>query len=255
MNIENHLPGLFGDLRFAARSLRRTPGFGATTIVSLALGVALTASTLAVMNSYVMRAMPFQDSERLYRALYDFPASPSPAAWSASTRLIKIPTRLYLTSTPPIDVFAARTAAQVDVLPLGITGSSLSSSLLLLGRERLADGRDLGLAQQRDVVLQPAPLAVALQTFRNAPTSMLPLRLLTPSTFRLAWRPSIVWRVMVDSMTSLRRSFTIANRSTSNATVPSRFAVARFAASTHRTRGTAGWGRTSASVRRCAPAR
>ena len=36
-----HLEGLFGDLRFAARSLRRSPGFAATTVVSLALGVAL----------------------------------------------------------------------------------------------------------------------------------------------------------------------------------------------------------------------
>jgi putative ABC transport system permease protein len=78
VNLGNHLQGLFGDLRFAARSLRRSPGFGATTIVSLALGVALTASTLAVMNSYVVRAMPFQESERLYRALYDSPGQAEP---------------------------------------------------------------------------------------------------------------------------------------------------------------------------------
>ena len=61
MNLRNHLQGLLGDLRFAARSLRRSPGFAATTIVSLALGVALTASTLSVTNSYVVRAMPFPE--------------------------------------------------------------------------------------------------------------------------------------------------------------------------------------------------
>ena len=59
MNLRDHLQGLPGDLRFAVRSLRRRPGFGATTIVSLALGVALTATTLSVMNSYVVHAMPF----------------------------------------------------------------------------------------------------------------------------------------------------------------------------------------------------
>ena len=78
MNLRNQLQGLLGDFRFAARSLRRSPGFTATTIVSLALGVALTASTLAVMNSYVVRAMPFPESERLYRALYDSPGQPEP---------------------------------------------------------------------------------------------------------------------------------------------------------------------------------
>ncbi len=78
MNLGNHLQGLLGDLRFTARSLRRSPGFAATTIVSLALGVALTGSTLSVMNSYVVRAMPFPESERLYRALYDAPGQPEP---------------------------------------------------------------------------------------------------------------------------------------------------------------------------------
>jgi predicted permease len=47
-------------------------------MVSLALGVALTASTLAVMNAYVVRAMPFPAAERLYRALYDSPGTPEP---------------------------------------------------------------------------------------------------------------------------------------------------------------------------------
>jgi len=78
VNLGNHLQGLLGDLRFAARSLRRSPGFAATPMVSLALGVALTGSTLSVMNSYVVRAMPFPESERLYRALYDAPGQPEP---------------------------------------------------------------------------------------------------------------------------------------------------------------------------------
>jgi hypothetical protein len=38
MNLRNHLPCLLGDLGFAVRSLRRSRGFGVTTIASLALG-------------------------------------------------------------------------------------------------------------------------------------------------------------------------------------------------------------------------
>jgi putative ABC transport system permease protein len=78
MNLRNDLKGLLGDLRFAARSLQRGPGFAATAILSLALGVALTASTLSITNSYVVRAMPFPNSERLYRTLYDSPGQPEP---------------------------------------------------------------------------------------------------------------------------------------------------------------------------------
>jgi hypothetical protein len=78
MNVTDHWQDLISDLRFAARSLRRNPGFTATAIISLALGVALTGSALSVMNSYVVRAMPFPKSERLYRALYDSPGQPEP---------------------------------------------------------------------------------------------------------------------------------------------------------------------------------
>ena len=78
MNVTNHWQDLVGDLRFAARSLRRNPGFTATAMISLALGVALMASTLSAMNSYVVRAMPFPKSERLYRARYDSPGQPEP---------------------------------------------------------------------------------------------------------------------------------------------------------------------------------
>jgi hypothetical protein len=51
VNLGNHLQGLLGDLRFAVRSLRRSPGFGATTIDSLALGVALTEEPKNSFNS------------------------------------------------------------------------------------------------------------------------------------------------------------------------------------------------------------
>ena len=92
-----HLEGLPADLRFAVRSLRRSPGFGATAIVSLALGVALTASTLSVMNSYLVRAMPFPASDRLYRALYDSPGQPEPRGvervdWKSFTTSSRSPT-------------------------------------------------------------------------------------------------------------------------------------------------------------------
>ena len=54
----NWLDGLVRDLRFAARGLRRTPVFTIVVILSLALGFALTATVVAVVNAYLLRTLP-----------------------------------------------------------------------------------------------------------------------------------------------------------------------------------------------------
>lgn len=61
------------DLRFAARSLGRTPAFTVTTVATLMLGLALVATTLAVVNAYLIRAMPFPAAERLHHVNYAEP--------------------------------------------------------------------------------------------------------------------------------------------------------------------------------------
>jgi hypothetical protein len=95
MSVTNHLQDLISDLRIAARSLRRNPGLTATATISLVLGVVFTASTLSVMNSYVIRAMPFPKSERLYRSLYDSPGQPEPSGlervdWKSLTDVVEV---------------------------------------------------------------------------------------------------------------------------------------------------------------------
>jgi len=53
------------DLRFAWRTLRRAPAFAAAVIVTMALGIGATASMFTVVNSVVLRPLPFPDSERV----------------------------------------------------------------------------------------------------------------------------------------------------------------------------------------------
>lgn len=71
------------DLRIAGRSLRRTPGFTITAVSSLALGVALVAATIACVNAYLIRALPYPDAERLYRVRYAPPGQLEPRGLSA----------------------------------------------------------------------------------------------------------------------------------------------------------------------------
>ena len=60
------LDALRRDVRFAARGLRRTPVFTLVATLSLALGLALTTSTVSIVNAYLIRSMPYPESDRLY---------------------------------------------------------------------------------------------------------------------------------------------------------------------------------------------
>jgi len=55
------------DLRFAVKSLRRTPGFALVAIVTLGLGVGANTSMFSILDGYVLRPAPYADHERLDR--------------------------------------------------------------------------------------------------------------------------------------------------------------------------------------------
>lgn len=58
------------DLKFALRQLLKSPGFSSVTVLSLAVGLALTASTMAVVNAYLLRSLPYPTADRLYHLRY-----------------------------------------------------------------------------------------------------------------------------------------------------------------------------------------
>jgi len=71
------------DVRVAARGLGRAPGFTVVAVVSLALGLAVTASTLAVVNAYLIRSLPYPASDRLYAVMYEPPGPHEPSGMTA----------------------------------------------------------------------------------------------------------------------------------------------------------------------------
>ena len=71
------------ELRQTARRLARTPGFTVTTVLTLAIGIGATTAIFSVVNSVLLKPLPFPEPERLValrhqapgRGEYDLPAS------------------------------------------------------------------------------------------------------------------------------------------------------------------------------------
>jgi hypothetical protein len=61
------LEQIWQDLRCAVRILRRSPGFAATVIVSLAVGIAAATGMFSIVNAALLNPFPFANSHRIVR--------------------------------------------------------------------------------------------------------------------------------------------------------------------------------------------
>lgn len=59
------MTGLFNDLRFAVRSLRRYPTFTVIAIVTLALGIGATTAVFTLVDGVLLSPLPFEDANEL----------------------------------------------------------------------------------------------------------------------------------------------------------------------------------------------
>jgi putative ABC transport system permease protein len=56
---------MLNDLKFAVRQLRKSPGFAAAVIVTLALGIGVNAAVFSTLDGFMLRRLPYPQPRRI----------------------------------------------------------------------------------------------------------------------------------------------------------------------------------------------
>ena len=102
---------LAADVKHAFRMFRGSPGFTATAVAALALGIGANTAIFSVINAVILRPLPFPDADRIVVLMNSSPQGSGPAA-----------------SVPKYNVWRKQTQALEDVAAYDTGGPGLNLS-------------------------------------------------------------------------------------------------------------------------------
>ena len=78
---------VLADLKFAFRRLGKSPGFAATVLLTLAIGIGANTTVFSVVNSVLLKPLPYPDSEQLVSLWLNAPGAGGLANFSSGLQL------------------------------------------------------------------------------------------------------------------------------------------------------------------------
>jgi len=81
------LESLLADLKLTLRRLRKSPGFAVTVLLTLAIGIGANTAVFSVVNSILLKPLPYPDADRLTSLWLDAPGANGLASFDSGLRL------------------------------------------------------------------------------------------------------------------------------------------------------------------------
>ena len=145
---------LLADLRYACRTIARSPGFATIAVVSVALGVGLNAAMFSYVDSMLLRPLPAPDAGRIVEVMSTVPGAPYGSLSYPDYKDLRDQTRtlsaLACYELMPMGLSASRDALAQTTLGVVASGNFFSTLgiKIPLGRafrpdEDTTPGRDL----------------------------------------------------------------------------------------------------------------
>jgi len=145
---ESQLETSWQDLRFAARTLRKSPGFTAIAVLTIALGIGANTAVFSVVQGVLLSPLPYHEPDRLVIVLLNNLRLSSPTYLSYRDFMD------WERGAPPFEKMAAYARRSFDLSSPGnpehLEGSEISSSFLSTLGVGLALGREFSPEEDRN---------------------------------------------------------------------------------------------------------
>jgi len=141
---------IWADVKYAARQLRRSPGFTVTAVLTLALGVGANTAVFSVLNAVLFRPLPFDSPDRLvsiFSVENGRPIGPSPLDMRDFSRQNRTFENLAVFDTWRKNVVTSQTGGGPESQKVGLASTEFFEVLRIrpvLGRIFLPEEGDAG---------------------------------------------------------------------------------------------------------------